>query len=491
MATHRSQPSLKLTVPEVLASTRSLYADDLKAFGRVLLKRLRERAAASSALNHGLPIEMVDPESMPKIDPKRLRKICEMCPQLHVHSEEGREFSVVLIGQPCSILDVCSPHDPYPQQMWQEAAAYFQHLSNEEMILPGGRYACARELMRRGLPFLAEHSLGQVCHIVQLAITQKRILGYLEGQLVPYQHSDEWIKEQCAFHQQPICAKPGAESMPVASWEEARERLWELLMTEHNPEPGTLTLSNVKRLFRARFQLELSETALGHSRLFDLLRDVRFRDVCVLQAHKNGQLLVKRADGPQQVPLQAPSVMGALTPPQVGYPSAAPQVHTAGPDVWSSVYMGSVSYPSLPMQMNSLPPPLSALRQVQIDFGMERHWHGLSTGVTSSGLSPKRGQEDESGQSTDAATIGELSSCSSDESERPARPSLLEAQARAIRAEEEDSIAAFYTSVAAQDDLEVCHVVKNTFIDIPSPTSVGARRRLRSVPRDMGLRCEA
>jgi len=474
MASHRGQPSLKLTVPEILASVKSVYADELKPFGRVLLKRLRERAAAAFARAHGLPVELVDPESMPKIDPKRLRKLCQSCPQLRVDSEEGREFSVVLVDQPCSFLDVCSPEDSYPQQMWQDAAAYFQQLP-EEMTLPGGRYACACELARRGLPFLMGRSLGQVCHIIQLAISQKRILGYLEGQLVPYRHSEEWVKEQCAFHQQPICAKPGAESFAVATLEQARECLTELLNSECNPEPGVLTLSNVKRLFRARFQLELSETALGHARLFDLLRDVRFRDVCVLQAHKNGQLLVKRAEGPQQLPLH----MAAA-------PGQAP-----GADVWSHVYMGSVSYPALPLQMSMLPPPLSTLRNVQIDFGMDSCWQGLSTGVTSPALSPAKCWDEELSQSTDVPAVPELTGCSSDESERFVMASPLELQAHAIRAEEEESIAAFFVPASTPDDFAACPMVKNTFIDIPSPSFAGARRRLRSVPRDMGLRCEA
>merc|ERR1712190_628328 len=129
------------------------------------------------------------------------------------------------------------------------------------------------------------------------------ILGYLEGQLVPYLHSEDWVKEQCAFHQQPICSKEGTISLPVATWEEARKCLLQLLHSESDPDLGVVTLSNVKRLFRSRFQLELSETALGHSRLFDLLHDVRFRDVCIVQAHRNGQLLVKRIEGPKQVPV--------------------------------------------------------------------------------------------------------------------------------------------------------------------------------------------
>jgi len=333
--------------------------------------------------------------------------------------------------------------------------------------------------VRRSLPFLAGCSLGQVCHIIQLAISQKRILGYLEGQLVPYEHSEEWIKEQCAFHQQPICHKPGAESLRVATWEEARAHLWELLSTESNPEPGCLTLSNVKRLFRTRFQLELSETVLGHSRLFDLLRDVRFRDVCFLQAHKNGQLLVRRAEGPQQVPCQPLSPVSPQAP---------------MPDLWSTVYMGSVSYPSLPMQMGLLPPSLAVLRQAEVDLGMESRWHGLSTGVASR-ESRKKDQDEEASQSTDVPALLEVSGSSGDEGERSWPSSPLEAQARAIRAEEEENIVALFeaSSMRVHENLTASmefgtdHIIKNTFIDIP-PICHCAKRRLRSVPRDLGSR---
>merc|ERR1712012_255712 len=104
-----------------------------------------------------------------------------------------------------------------------------------------------------------------------------------------------------------------------------------LLESESSQELGVVSLSNLKRLFRSRFQLELSETALGHSRLFDLLHDVRFRDVCAVQAHRNGQLLVKRVKGPQQVHCH-----------QLQTPPASTQA--APPGVWNNVFMGSVVY---------------------------------------------------------------------------------------------------------------------------------------------------
>jgi len=476
-----------------------------------LLKRLRERAAAAVALAQGLVAEAVDPETMPRIDPKRLRRMCQTCPQLRVDPEDGREFSVTLVGRPCNFLDVCSPHDPYPPEMWLDAATYFQNLSEEEMHLPGGRYACARVLVGRGLPFLAGCSLGQVCHIVQLAISQKRILGYLEGQLVPYWHSEEWVKEQYAFHQQPICSRKGSNSLPVATWEEARTRLLQLLDSESNPEPGVVTLSNVKRLFRSRFQLELSETVLGHSRLFDLLHDVRFRDVCTVQAHGNGQLLVKRAEGPRQVPchqLALPAVSDSYYQDQMFAGSSCIQSpstpQAAPPGVWNHVFMGSVLYPSVPMQMNALPPNLAMLREVEVDMGMESGWQGLSPGASPRDRSPSqspchsqwatpdtfdfgsKGQEEDSGQSTDVTFQRDLSGSSSDEAEL----TPLALQAEVIRADEEKpSSGGLHSTLRkwplAPEDPDCEHAVKNTFIDFPPAMATGAKRRLRSVPKDM------
>jgi hypothetical protein len=60
--------------------------------------------------------------------------------------------------------------------------------------------------------------------------------------------------------------------------------------------PGTVPLSNVKRQFRAEFQLELSETMLGHSKLSSLLQDDRFGDICMVQLEGQGYTVVQQTD---------------------------------------------------------------------------------------------------------------------------------------------------------------------------------------------------
>lgn len=59
-------------------------------------------------------------------------------------------------------------------------------------------------------------------------------------------------------------------------------------------QPGAITLSDVKRLFRSRLGLDLSETALGCGRMSELLQDQRFGDVCRLELRGKAQFVVQR-----------------------------------------------------------------------------------------------------------------------------------------------------------------------------------------------------
>jgi len=288
---------LKPSSIEVVDAVKSLYADQLKPFGRILLKRIRERRAAAVAAATGDREAVIDPDALPLIDPKCLRSVCSACKSLCVQPEDGKEYSVLLVGWPSTFVDVCSARDPYPAELWGGAASYFESLDGNEILLPGGRYACAQELVSRSLTFLQARSLGEVCHIVQLAVSQKRILGYLDGSMVPYGRSVEWVKEQCAVRQQPVCTTKRAESaIPCATWEQARACLREILDNAAGPGPGVITLSNVKRLFRSQYNLELSETVLGHSKLCDLLQDPRFQDVCSVQLQGKSQVVVQRVE---------------------------------------------------------------------------------------------------------------------------------------------------------------------------------------------------
>jgi hypothetical protein len=242
---------------------------------------------------------------LPDVNVAHLRAVCEDCATLKVEPEEGGDWSVTLSGCPASFIDIYDPVDVYPDAMWADAAEYFENAPHEETTLPGGRYSCARQLLSRGLRFLASRSLGQVCHIVQLSITGRKVLGYRNGTVVPYSRSQSMLKETCALQQQAcdnMCAE--AAALEFATWESARNSLRKILAAAalDSPGPGIVPLSNIKRTFRAEFQLELSETVLGHSKLSELLQDYNFKDICVVELEKHGYIVVQRQQGEEVSP---------------------------------------------------------------------------------------------------------------------------------------------------------------------------------------------
>lgn len=347
---------------EVVAAVESLYVDKLKPYGRILRKRLTERA-----LPAGQP---ADVENAPDVDIRQLRQACGACSCLQVEDEEGGDWSAVLINREPNFVDIYSPNDEYPAKMWEAASVYFESLSGDDMTLPGGRYACAQVLVSRRLPFLNGCTLGQICHIVQLAISQKKVLGYLNGSVVPYGKSQSMVKEQCASSQQP-CSGPGrdASGMELADWTTAKRCLEQILETAATPQGlGVVPLSNVKRLFRSRFSIELSETMLGHSKLSELLQDPRFDDVCRVKLEGHGYIVVQHKQNalPAIPSVPSPSLAAIASLGHQTMPATIPNKKVDHnkfyfgpfcPNEPAKVLFGSAAEPS--MMSRRRPPPLA------------------------------------------------------------------------------------------------------------------------------------
>merc|ERR1711971_1380480 len=100
---------------------------------------------------------------------------------LKVCPEEDGNWSVLHTWWPAYFVDIHSPIDCYLPEMWHALATYLEQLDGDDMYLPAGRYDCAQALKARGLPFLKDRSLGEVCHIVELAGPKhKKLIGYLK-----------------------------------------------------------------------------------------------------------------------------------------------------------------------------------------------------------------------------------------------------------------------------------------------------------------------
>lgn len=307
--TRRSQRTLRRSnqapkqcdVAEVCFAIESLYVDKLKPYGRILRKRVAEQAVDVAPENYG-------PDNLPDVDIDHLRKTCEVCHALTVQKEPGGDWSAQIKGRSSTFVDVYSHQDTYSKEFWNNFANYFEMLE-DNASLPGGRYACAQALTARQLAFLSPYSLGEVCHIVQLAISQKKILGHINGSLVPYKSSQSMRKAQLAELFKPCGSAQNGSELKLATWEDAPSLLRTILESAAREDKSPLPLSNVKRRFRSHCQRELSETALGFSKLSDLLMDRHFRDVCSVKLEGHGysvflegsRLLQKASIGSEKV----------------------------------------------------------------------------------------------------------------------------------------------------------------------------------------------
>ncbi|CAK0894272.1 unnamed protein product [Prorocentrum cordatum] len=115
---------LAVDMHEVLRALDSLYNDELRPYGRILRKRLQERAADAG----------IGPVN---VDAKRLQVACQGCSALSVKAEEGGDWSVVVRGRPDRFVNVYSAEDCYPPELWAAADAYFRGLDDKSMVLPG------------------------------------------------------------------------------------------------------------------------------------------------------------------------------------------------------------------------------------------------------------------------------------------------------------------------------------------------------------------
>mmetsp|Transcript_63140 Transcript_63140/g.150531 ORF Transcript_63140/g.150531 Transcript_63140/m.150531 type:complete len:467 (+) Transcript_63140:128-1528(+) len=273
---------------DILAAVESLYIDRLKPWGRILRKRLLELHMARLCVDkeQGQNAQSLLHHIFRQTE--KLEAVCRKNSRLHVFADEvaeGGDWWAEIIGQSCDFVNAQSPVDVYPEEMWFAASEFFCNPKNQELALPRSRYDCALALVAMELPFLQGLTLGEVCHIVQLCISQKKLLGQRKGALVPYEQSDSRAKELRAA--EGIADEDCDESSPVATWGQLAEGLQDILSHQ-----DYIPLATLKQHFNGSQVTKLSETALGYSKLSELVQDERLKDICRLQLDNKGYFVV-------------------------------------------------------------------------------------------------------------------------------------------------------------------------------------------------------
>lgn len=270
-----SVPTDNPRVRELLAALESLYDDEMLPRDRVLKMRLEEMASARKKSRC--------------VDLRDLKEACEACPWTWVQTHDGfwTAFLRYRVGH---FVDAYSREDTYPHELWSGLSAYLARLKEPNVPFPISRYRCAQILIARNLPFLQGLSLGQVCHIVQLALSKHKLLGYSRNGIVPYAQSLSRAKEERALMH--LTCDGEKLAAPLASWSFLRAGLSELLAEAGD---GGISISLLKFLFRSRFEMTLSETALGCAKLSQLLQADCLADVCSLHLTEQGYVLRRRS----------------------------------------------------------------------------------------------------------------------------------------------------------------------------------------------------
>lgn len=251
----------------LLGALQSLYDDRLLPRNHHVARRVEERSGV-------------------RWSAEDLIRVVRATPGVHLKGPDAANRFVILLDDVVgNFVDLSSREDKYPADLWSELRSFVDDGWPEDGVPSGSRYDLARGLQEH-VPGLQRYGLGEVVHVVQLAVRSHRILGYKHGRLVPYRSSTDCEKWENAVQLRPTGAQ---DANWVTAWANAKSMLTELLMDERWPQG--IPVSALKARFRQQFGCDFNETALGHTKLSSLLQDPRLATVCQLERCGSERLL--------------------------------------------------------------------------------------------------------------------------------------------------------------------------------------------------------
>jgi len=265
--------------PEGLRQTlisilESLYEDRIKPMANYVKGRLKERSTPEPIVKSFVELYAQHPD---------LFLVQQPAP-----GSQTDEATIFFVKEPewfKGWIDIDAPDDPYEETTWQELAKFL----DGEHTFAGGRYGMARELMQRNLPFLSALSLGEVCHMVQLAIQHRRLIVYHRKMLKPIQTV--------------LCQlSPANGNGPNAEGEEIKDMddlclvLFRMLI--HHPQG--IRLCRMKQMIKHELCRKLSEMAFQCTKLIELFNQEPLSATFVLDTENDGKSIYVRLGDPDK-----------------------------------------------------------------------------------------------------------------------------------------------------------------------------------------------
>lgn len=277
---------------ELLNAVRSLYKDRLRPLDSHVSRRLDERCAAAAIVD--APMSGCA-RNAPSRSAKRiaeLRSIALVTQGLQVVPLPGGDSQrhwLRLQGAVDDFVDESCQEDSYSEELWQELETHV--LKCHAATFGRSRYDCARDLQASMVFLNGFYKLGEICHIVQLAISSRAILGYRDGWIVPFEASvdcQKLFEAQLYLKSSPAISRSsdsstrsGSSQDPDVFRQHASEELWRRLQVAlrqvlASPKwANGLPVSAAKATLLERCDFALRETELGHTKLSNVFKDER------------------------------------------------------------------------------------------------------------------------------------------------------------------------------------------------------------------------
>jgi hypothetical protein len=246
------------------SALESIYRDRIKPMANYVKGRLKERSCPDAVIKNFLEHYARHADIFAVQQPAN-----------------GDEASIFFVTDPVWFkgwVDIDSPSDPYEEAMWEQLAQFL----DDQHTFAGGRYGMARELLQRQLPFLGPYSLGEICHIVQLAIQQRKLIVYHRKMLKPV---------QSIMCQQPVAnGNTGGVEGEVTDMEQLCLLLFRMLLRH----PQGVQLSRMKQMIKREFGSTISEMAFQCTKLSELFAREPLQGAFTLEVEDTGKSMYVR-----------------------------------------------------------------------------------------------------------------------------------------------------------------------------------------------------
>lgn len=252
----------------------SLYDDRIKPMANYVKGRLKERSTPEPIVKSFVELYSQHPD---------LFYVQQPAP-----GSQTDEATIFFLKEPSWFkgwIDIDAPDDPYDEHTWNELAKFL----DGEHTFAGGRYGMARELMQRELPFLSKLSLGEVCHMVQLAIQHRRLIVYHRKMLKPIQ------TVLCQLS--PANGNgPGSEGEEIKDMDDLCVVLFRMLI--HHPQG--IRLCRMKQMIKHELCRKLSEMAFQCTKLIELFNQEPLSETFILDTENDGKSIYVRLGDPSK-----------------------------------------------------------------------------------------------------------------------------------------------------------------------------------------------